>query len=174
MADIAKLQTYARKLRSAGMSEPEIRRSVDQLEAQLETEAESEVERAPKGTTPRELAALNLERAIEGKPSVLPSEDDGSGERPDRHRDLSPKAIASMNFERALNGLAPLTADEIARESIRRANPVNHGEQGELAERAPKGMHPKKLAQENLRRACGGEPPLLPHDDNVPHDDNEE
>ena len=158
MADIKKLQAYARSLRETGtLSEPEIRRSVDQLEARLDRE--SEAERPPVGLTKREMNNLNFERAHEGKTPFTAADDEE--DRPDLHRDLSRQTIDSLNFERAMKGEAPLSANEIARESIRRATAGN----ADLPDYAPKGMHPARFAQENLRRACKGEAPLLPHED---------
>lgn len=156
--DIKKLQDYGKKLRAADMPEPEIRRAVDQYERELESEAQAE--RAPEGLTAQQVAGLNLERASQGLDPLLPSDDNRT--LPDQKRALSSQQIAQINLARAHDGLRPLTAEEIAHEQVKRAVYPGAIE----GERAPKGLHPTRLAQENLKRACRGEPALLPYEDN--------
>lgn len=159
---------HAKKLRSLGLPESEIRASVDALELKLNEEEQAATEdRYPEHATSRERAAMELDRASQGLPPL-------QGDQVARGKGLTKSEIDSINFTRAHNGQDPMTADEIRRESIRRADPRFAEQEAQRFEYAPKGMHPKVMAQENLRRACAGEPELIArpqHDDS--QDDDE-
>src|SRR5690349_14328424 len=110
-------QEHGRKLRALGLPESEIRASVDALEVQLLEEEQAEAEdRYPEHATSRERAAIELDRASLGLPPL-------QGDHTERGKGLSKSEIDSINFARAHNGQDPMTADEIRRESIRRADP---------------------------------------------------
>jgi len=153
---LKQLQTYAKAERAKGMwSEAEIRRATDVLEGQLEQEdrAAATAEYAPPGTTPRQLAAANLERAFTvDKLDLLPAEAEPS----DLGRELTKRRIAAINLERASAGQPPVSASELAD----KASEPDTG-----PETAPRGMNAVRRARENLMRACNGLPPLLPGDD---------
>jgi hypothetical protein len=162
MAEIKKLQTYARDLRAVNVPEPEIRRLVDQYEAKLDREAADEAAanaRAPEGLSPQRYAGDEIERASTGRPAL-------QGEaRVDHRHFLTADQIARINFERACDGKDPITANEIAAENIRRSmvDGADEPEAEPAPEYAPRGMHPTALVRANFDRSCKGLPDLLPH-----------